>query len=317
MTREWQYWTENKLQILADYLPAFNSASKRAGKTLYIDLMAGEPHNILKNTDRVLDGSVRIAMSANPGFSRLAFCELNPTKANELRRDIDELFPNDGRWTLFEGDCNSRIDGILTSLKPLAWAPTFAFIDQQAAEVNWATLQKLASFRTGKYKAEQWILMSPSFIVRGTHGSDSVGFQSRVDALFGNTDWRNLDFLRERDSLTPEEYRDEMVNLFCWQMQESLGYRHTVRIPMRMTQNRAIYDMVFATDHDAGLNIMTDVYKTAAEREPRMMEEAKASKINQIPGLFAVSGSDLARIDQPKWEHKKPWNPRTRDWWNG
>jgi len=42
--REWQYWTRNKLSILAGYLPAFNVASsKRSPERLYIDLMAGEP----------------------------------------------------------------------------------------------------------------------------------------------------------------------------------------------------------------------------------------------------------------------------------
>ncbi len=49
--REWQYWTRNKLSILAGYLPAFNVASsKRSPERLYIDLMAGEPFNRDKET---------------------------------------------------------------------------------------------------------------------------------------------------------------------------------------------------------------------------------------------------------------------------
>jgi len=44
--REWQYWTRNKLEILAGYLPAFNTAAKdRSPERLYIDLMAGQPAN--------------------------------------------------------------------------------------------------------------------------------------------------------------------------------------------------------------------------------------------------------------------------------
>lgn len=60
--REWQYWTRNKLSILAGYLPAFNVASKRSPERLYIDLMAGEPFNRDKETGEEFDGSARNAM---------------------------------------------------------------------------------------------------------------------------------------------------------------------------------------------------------------------------------------------------------------
>jgi len=50
--REWQYWTRNKLEILAGYLPAFNSASARSEERLYIDLMAGQPVNREKSLAR-------------------------------------------------------------------------------------------------------------------------------------------------------------------------------------------------------------------------------------------------------------------------
>ena len=54
--REWQYWTRNKLSILAGYLPAFNVASsKRSPERLYIDLMAGEPFNRDKETGEEFD----------------------------------------------------------------------------------------------------------------------------------------------------------------------------------------------------------------------------------------------------------------------
>lgn len=35
------YWTEVKLEVLRKYLVAFNTASTRAGATVYLDLFAG------------------------------------------------------------------------------------------------------------------------------------------------------------------------------------------------------------------------------------------------------------------------------------
>jgi hypothetical protein len=55
--REWQYWTRNKLSILAGYLPAFNTASSRkSSERLYIDLMAGEPLTATPRRGRNLTG---------------------------------------------------------------------------------------------------------------------------------------------------------------------------------------------------------------------------------------------------------------------
>jgi hypothetical protein len=50
--RQWQYWTRNKLSILAGYFPAFNIASKKSPERLYIDLMAGDPFNRDAQTGR-------------------------------------------------------------------------------------------------------------------------------------------------------------------------------------------------------------------------------------------------------------------------
>jgi len=164
--REWPYWIRNKLEILGGYLSAFNraSAGKSAGR-IYIDLIAGEPFNRDAQTQEEFDGSARLALSASPVFTRLAFCEL-PAKAAVLRADLRDRFP--GRpFRVYPGDCNETIDGVLADLGPWKWAPTFAFADQHAAEIHWDTLRKLADFRTGPRKAEIWLLTSPAETVRG------------------------------------------------------------------------------------------------------------------------------------------------------
>src|SRR6185437_8026510 len=74
--REWQYWTRNKLSILAGYLPAFNVASRKSPERLYIDLMAGEPFNRDAQNGEEFDGSARLALSCEPPFTRVALCEM-------------------------------------------------------------------------------------------------------------------------------------------------------------------------------------------------------------------------------------------------
>ncbi|MBI3430124.1 MAG: three-Cys-motif partner protein TcmP [Actinobacteria bacterium] len=323
MAREWDYWTRNKLNILKDYLPAFCQASRSSSEIIYLDLMAGEPENMGKGMDEHFDGSPRLAMQTNPGFTKLVFCERNPKKSSDLRSDLASRFQNDQRWRVVEGDCNTKIDQILSSLAHISWAPTFAFVDQQAAEVTWETLTKVAHFRTNKknIKTELWVLMSPAMIIKGVSGTNAESFANQVDLLYGDNSWRLVLAARQRNAISPEDFRVEMVNLFRWNLQNTLGYAITARIPMRMTNNIALYDMVFATDHPVGQKIMTELYRSAADREPMMKREAMVRTINSRTErnsqntLFEVTPDQLAVTKFPNWEPNECWDPSQKVWW--
>lgn len=319
--REWSYWTRNKLEILAGYLPAFNQAAQgRSSERLYIDLMAGSPTNRDKATGEEFDGSARLALGATPSFTRLAFCE-RPELAAELDADLRPRYPGRG-FRLYAGDCNVTIDQVLADLAPWSWAPTFAFIDQQAAEIHWATLQKLAAFRTNRqgWKTELWSLMSPAEIARGVRGTNGEVFAGRVDALFGNDNWRRIQRARRAEAITAAGYRDEMVNLLRWQLEQDLCYGMTARIPMNMPNNMPIYDMVFATDHWVGNKIMTHLYRRAAEREPEMIREAKTrarrqreDKAGMVP-MFEMDPA-VPGLESISWEPTAARDPSGQAWW--
>lgn len=327
MAREWSYWTRNKLQILADYLPAFNSASQRkSSHRIYLDLMAGVPDNIERYTDIEFDGSPVVALKSNPGFTVLRFGEL-PPKAAKLDAALKQRFPGDNRFRVVEGDCNQTIDTVLSELGDLRWAPTFAFLDQQAAEIHWATIQKLARFRQNSkgLKAELWLLMSPAMIIRGVYGTNKEEFQQSVSNLYGGDDWLRIKRALEAGTIASDQFREEMVNLMRYQLETQLGYRFTHRIPMKMSTNMAIFDMVFATDHYVGDRIMSHLYNLAAWREPEMMRQAqraKAEKEAEEAGLNPLFGVDELGVQpsdnlgQVLWQPEATWNPASRPWWD-
>ncbi|MEJ3652036.1 three-Cys-motif partner protein TcmP [Actinomycetes bacterium KLBMP 9759] len=322
MVREWQYWTRNKLRILEGYLPAFNRASTRSPERVYIDLMAGQPENRGADNGEMFDGSARIALASDPGFTRLAFCEQEPN-ATRLRKDLTARFP--GRsWKVYPGDCNVTVDRVLADLSDVRWAPTFAFVDQQAREVKWETLAKLATFRKNSrnLKTELWILASPAMIAKGVKGTNGDSFAEQVDQLYGTDAWRRIQAARDDRTISAANYRDEMVNLLRWRLEKQLGYAMTARIPMNMPTRMPIYDMVFATDHWVGNKIMSDLYLAAAQREPRMLAEAKdraARKREQKLGLFPLFEVDVDVDELPAgalaWTPTPCWDPESRPWW--
>src|SRR5918993_661745 len=90
--RTWGYWTEQKLSMLSDYLPAFTRASQRSPKTLYLDLFAGEDRNLSRTTGEPISGSPRVALDTTPAFSKVVLFELPAQAARlkaQLRADYD------------------------------------------------------------------------------------------------------------------------------------------------------------------------------------------------------------------------------------
>ena len=96
----------------------------------------------------------------------------------------------------------------------------------------------------------------------------------QLGRTFGGDRWVRIAQARERRDLSADEARREYTNLLRWQLQTTLDYKYTHSFEVKNTSGRYLYDLVFATDNDAGNRIMTDVYAAAARRYPQMRAEA-------------------------------------------
>lgn len=296
--RAWGYWSEQKLSMLADYLPAFTRASSnKAPKTLYLDLFAGGDRNLSRRTGEEISGSPRVALDTVPRFSKVVLFELQ-NQADRLRAALELDYP-ERDLQVVPGDCNETVGPVLKSLiaGDWNWSPTFALIDQQAAEIRWTTLEQLSTFKHQRcrYKTELWMLFAPSMLPRALAIEDHTAverFAQRVTAMYGTDCWRLAYEDRRRDVLTAAELRAELLNLMRWRLEKVLGYNVTHSFEMKNTKGVPLYNMVFATDNSTGEKIMKHVYGKAAEKRPLMQAEAAArvqeEKEQEIgaPGLF-------------------------------
>lgn len=316
--RTWGYWTEQKLQMLADYLPAFTTASKGAGGTLYFDLFAGDTTNISRTSGKPIDGSPRVALLAQPPLDKIVLFEL-PAQAARLRQELEADFP--GRDVeVVAGDCNVTMAPTLRALQEQAWKPSFALVDQYAAEVHWPTLQTLSTFRRSKrgFQTELWLLFAPSMIRRGLASETDEAvedFTARVDALFGTTDWRPIYEARLDETLTADQMRDELVNLMRWRLERVLGYRRTHAFTMFNVAGVPLYTMIFATSNPTGDKIMADIYGKAARLRPQMQAEAAVKQRQareQKAGVLELFDDDL--VVKPKGGSPYLHIPPTEPW---
>ena len=317
----WDWWSELKLGVLADYLQGFTTAVRGKSKGANcLDLFAGSFENDRRHGTGTFAGSSQIALATEPAFTTLAFFEL-PGPAARLRADIRAARPQDRRWQVVEGDCNDTLPSALTGLSEFRWAPTFAFLDPRGLQVAWSTVQALAGWRRDKRtKVEQWILMSEPAIARvlGLRGVRGKRSAERLDRLFGCRDWLPIHQSRRAGALTPEEMRAEFFNLYRWRLEKALGYHTTHALQIVNTAGHPVYTLIFATDSRPGDKIMGHLYGSAATRTiPAMQARAQVARhlrredeagVSRLPGMdeFEI-GATTPR--QGSYQHEPPWEP--------
>lgn len=322
----WGWWTGHKLEILEDYLQAFTTAGKKVDARIYLDLFAGWPRNKERVTDREIMGSVHRALMADPPFTHIGLFEL-PEKAERLGAAVATMYPHRAEdIRVFPGDCNVTITRALRDLYQVRYAPTFAFIDQFAAEVSWSTFEHLSRFRPQHLtKPELWLLFGTSFLPRGlrvTQEHMDAKFGDRISAMYGCDDWFPIVRGRREGQLSPADMRSELINLMRFRLEEVLGYRTTHAFTLKNTNGQDLYTMIFATDHGAGARIMSRLYGNAIGRHDEMLRDAqarrrhqRAEQLNEDSGIEALFDVDIEEIHAPPiannlvYRHEPPWEP--------
>ncbi len=326
--RCWGYWTRVKLDVLHAYLDAFTTASKnKSDERIYLDLFAGGTENVDRRSGEEFVGSAEIALEIdNPPFTQLRF--IDNEHAEQLQNSL--LEQDRERAVVTSGDCNDKIDEVLSDLSQYNWAPTFAFIDPNGPDCHWATLEALARFKKtkykkAKYKTEIWLLFADGMFTRNLplDGNINPAEKEKMTRMFGTEDWGHIYKARRDKRLDPPDARTEYVNLMQWNIEKQLRYKWTHILQVFNEQNSPLYHLIFATDNEAGNRIMAHLYKRALEEFPRMREEAKElgkirDKEKEGQGaLFdarevgEVESAEIAYAPEPPRDpHQTTWYPR-------
>ena len=311
MNREWGFWSEVKLDALERYLQRFNTASRSAQTVLYLDLFAGSILNVRRDQpNKTFEGSTVRALRAEPPFTHLRFFELE-AKAESLNSQLDQQFLGDERYRVVPGDCNTTIVQALSELRDegLDWSSTFAFIDPDAFELTWTTLSSIASFKNpeARTKAEMLILLSHTSIPRLAGWDSAMGLDEALSLsttkFYGTSVWRQILDRRVRHGLSANDARTLYTDLFRYRLQYVLGYRQTLTIEMGNERGSPVYVLVFATDHEAGVRIMSSVFEQAreqsAEYRAEIADRRKRQQLDDRGEVPLLDMTDPALQPQP------------------
>jgi three-Cys-motif partner protein len=259
----WSLW---KLAALHLYFEAFTKACASAGGGYYVDGFAGPGVCRVRdsNPPYFAWGSPLLALRTTPRFERCLFVDLDPRAVTALRA---RTFAYGGRGETHLGDVNVLVPNLIQSEVP-GWAPCFCLLDQQGGELAWETVARIAGTR-GRHRKPELMILFPLRMallrLLSVGRSVSEEFASRWDTTMGSHEWFGIYQARVRGNVSPSEAQTQYLALYSDAL-KGLGYKHVTS--REITAPRApglkrqgMYHLFFATDHEAGFKIMSDVFR--------------------------------------------------------
>lgn len=276
--RQFGGWTVSKLDLLSYY---FRLYRRVAGSGSYIDAFAGTGSIRVEGEEQARPGSVSVALESK-AFKQLFLYE-RPRNAKRLERFLRANFASKdvSRCTITPGDFNKTVrEHLERGLVPKD-RPCFAFLDPNATELDWSTVEALARYKGGGddprvLKIELFVLFNshqalmrllPKTFVPSHASSPQAKTMDRV--MGERAAWWDLYQRAASPGAFANRYAERISTVF--------GYGAVLPyLILDPTSKRPQYYMIHASDHEAAFSFM------------RWAERESGRERFETPRLFAT-----------------------------
>ena len=255
-------WTEEKLAILKKYLDAYTTALKNQPfRLIYIDAFAGTGEVELTSVDEgkkeFIEGSAKIAVDVDDKpFDEYIFVEKDQDRCIQL----DSLRKaNQGKNIQIENeDANDFLKNLQKDWRRYRGV---LFLDPFATEVEWATIEKIASFEA----LDTWILFLTSAIARmlpKKREPDNISqkWVNRLNRIYGDESWRDLYSISPQLSLFGDEEQqrpegiDGLIEIYKSKLDQLFGDRFLNQSrTLKNSKNSALFEFLFCVGNPNGI----------------------------------------------------------------
>lgn len=235
-------WTRRKHHYLGRYADIFSVGMKKWDRRTYVDLFAGPGRCFEKPSDQFYDGSPLIALGQN--FTDHVFVELDPTNAQTLRQRCARR--SSKLVTVFDGDCNSRVDQVVKAMPANGLA--LAFIDPTNWQIRFSTIQRLTADR----KVDLLVSFFAGMMKRVVQYD-----QPELDAFFGTGAWRDRRYMGPDGLPTLSgllaAYREQLLTLGF------LDQPSVREIEVKNSRNATMYLLAFFSKNKMGYRFWDEI----------------------------------------------------------
>ncbi|MBD2247523.1 three-Cys-motif partner protein TcmP [Nostoc sp. FACHB-888] len=267
-------WTEEKLNRIRKYLPAYTTILKEYNfKYAYIDAFAGTGYRTLKDTEeqnqlllpelidqesqQFMDGSARIALQVEPRFNKYIFIEKDINKIPHLEQLKVEFLDKNQDIKIINDDANNY----LKTLCDKNWRANRAvlFLDPFGMQIPWSTIEAIAHTEA----IDLWYLFPLGVAINRLltrDGNIKESLKKRLDETFGTTDWFDSFYTTTRQLSLFENSPQREKTVDC----EAIGRYFVKRLEtifagvaenplvLRNSRNSPLYLLCFASANPKG-----------------------------------------------------------------
>ncbi|MBI2969049.1 MAG: three-Cys-motif partner protein TcmP [Bacteroidetes bacterium] len=209
---------------------------------------AGSGYTRIRNTKKIIKTSPLIALSLNVPFTEYIFCEKENDLCNALRERVKRDFPNK-KVTIIEGDCNEKIDEIISHLPKFSRNNTvlsFCFVDPFALNIHFTTIEKL-----GIFAMDFLILLALGMDANRNFELYLNNSNDKILKFLNNENWREK--FAENHPMEHKSFIQFLAQEFRANI-EKIGYTkaenfHEIR---SSDKNLPLYHLAFFSKHNLG-----------------------------------------------------------------
>lgn len=282
-------WSALKLIVQASTINMYTKViSQNFNDHFYIDALAGSglsEYGEGEEGDYFHGSPIVAAKHAAEPFTKMYFIDNEEEKCDLLQRRLDFIFSNDEidieepeDWDVRCGNANELIDDIIYDIWNVAGPEhnfhTFAFIDNQALNFDWVSMEEIASI------SADFMVNYPGAMAVGMNINNRRAHTGALKDFFGRDLWDlGLD---DREQYR-DVYMDQMRSLFD-------DDSHIVPVKVESGSKSYNYDMMYATRDTAG----GSGYVEAVEYVKEFVENVDGGDIEEMLEVMRGDQSAIA-----------------------
>jgi three-Cys-motif partner protein len=256
-------WTEIKLAILRDYLPAYSPILRKQDRIkefAYIDGFAGPGTHISKTTGEEIEGSPTIALSLP--FDQFHFVDLDGTCAELLRQKA----AGKNNVTVHEGDCNEvLLREVFPRYRYDDYRRAVCLLDPYELNPNWEVVQTAGRMRSIEIFLNFMIMDANRNVLWADPDRVRHDQVVRMNAFWGDESWREAAYRTTPglfEDMSEKARNDAIVGAYQRRLREVAGFKHVPDpFPMRNSKGAVVYYLLFASQNETGASIVKDIFR--------------------------------------------------------
>ncbi len=261
-------WSEVKLAIIKEYASTYTKimdAQRRERipslRWFYIDGYAGSAHHFLKTSGDLVEGSPLIALNTTPPFHEYHFIDSDTGRAAELRKeagDRPDVFT-------YSEDCNTVL---LSKVFPRAdygqYKRALCLLDPYNIDLTWQVIETAGKARSVEIFMNFMIMDINRNAMRRDPEKSVVVKMEQMTRLWGDETWKDAGYDQVQTLFEPVPQKvsnERFAEAFRQRLQKKAGFKFVPPpMPMKTKNNSVIYYLYFASQKEAGMDIVNDIF---------------------------------------------------------